>query len=405
MPRKEETRLRAAATRLGLLLGSTTVALLLGEGILRAVVPDLVHSSCHCVWPPHMRVVFHPDPEIVPGVSGPSLFVTNSRGIRGEEIPEDPSYRILAVGGSTTESSFLDQTETWTRLLQEKLSSSAPDRRVWVGNAGKSGLTTRDHVVQLKYLLPELPRIDAILLLIGVNDLALRNLQDSRYDPHFMSRAGAEGELLPRAFGVYPLQDPSLPWHRTTAVWQLARNVKRRLRATGREYQDQAGRNYVRWRSERRNAARIRETMPDLTTALAEYSRNVGRLIDLARERGVRPIFLTQPTLWRDDLPRDLTALLWVGRVGPEDGGGHEYYSVAVLAAEMKAYNDMLLKTCRVRQVECFDLASRVPRDGSVFYDDDHYNENGSRLVAELIHGFLRERGPFRDPTRAAGGP
>ena len=334
----------------------------------------------------------------MPGIRGQSLFVTNSRGIRGDEIPEDAGYRILAVGGSTTESLFLDQTETWPHLLQEGLSGGAPAHRVWVGNAGKSGLTTRDHIVQLRYLLPELPPIDAIIFLIGVNDLTLRNLQDSRYDPHFMTREGVDGELLPRAFGVYPLQDPALPWHRRMAVWELARQAKRRLRATGRDYQDQAGRNYLRWRAERRNATRIRETMPDLKTALEEYSLNINKLIDLAQQRAIRPVFLTQPTVWREDLPPDLLALLWVGRIGEGDGA-HDYYSVDVLAAEMERYNETLTRTCRSRQVECFDLASRIPKDGTVFYDDDHYGEKGSELVADLVARFMREGSPFREPV------
>lgn len=392
---------RRLGTRLALLAGSTAFALLLAEGALRWVVPTMVDSPHHCVWPPHLKAVFSPDPAIMPGIHGQSLFIANSRGFRGDEMPSEPSYRILAVGGSTTENLFLDQTETWPQLLQEKLSAGAPSPPVWVGNAGKSGLSTRDHVVQLKYLLPELPAIDAIVFLVGVNDLTLRNLQDSAYDPDFMTRKGAEGELLPRAFGVYPLRNPALPWQRRTAVWQLARTVTRRVQTTGRDYQDQAGRHYARWRAERQNATGIRETTPDLATALAEYSRNVNRLIDLAQERGIRPIFLTQPTLWRRDLSPELTARLWVGKIGTDDGGGHEYYSVAVLADEMEKYNETLARTCQARKVECFDLASRVPKDGTVFYDDDHYTEKGSALVAELVAGFMRERVPSDPPSSA----
>jgi len=367
------------------------------EGTLRWLLPTIVDSPYYCVWPPHLRAVFDPDPAIMPGIRGESVFVASSRGFRGDEIPEERSYKILAVGGSTTECLFLDQTEAWPHLLQERLSEAAPGRRVWVGNAGKSGLSTRDHVVQLRYLLPDLPPIDAIVFLIGVNDLALRNLQDSEYDPDFLSREGAEGQLLPRAFGVYPLDNPALPWHRRTAIWQLARNFERKLRAARRDYQDQAGRHYLRWRTERRNATKIREVMPDLTTALEEYSRNVNSLIDLAGQHSVRPIFLTQPTIWRRDLPPDLTARLWVGKIGEGEDG--EYYSVAVLAAEMDLYNDTLTKTCHARNVECFDLASRIPKDETVFYDDDHYTEQGSELIADLIARFMREQSPFRVPA------
>jgi hypothetical protein len=135
--------------------------------------------------------------------------------------------------------------------------------------------------------------------------------------------------------------------------------------------------------------------MPDLTTALEEYARNVTTLALLAREHGVRPIFLTQPTIWRDDLPEDLQALLWTGELG-DGASGEDYASVGVLAAEMALYNRALVEVSRSLDVECFDLASRVPKDGTVFYDDDHFNERGARLVAELVASFLRERTPFR---------
>lgn len=242
------TRRRALVefgARLSLLLAGCAFALLACEGLLRWLAPPAARGAGHEVWPPHLSAAFSPDPALMPGIRGPSRFRANSRGLRGDEIPDDPSYRILACGGSTTECLFLDQAETWPQRLQDKLSAGPPGPRVWVGNAGKSGLTTRDHVVQLLYLLPELPRIDTVLFLVGVNDLSMRNLQDADYDPDFMARPGAVGALLPRAFGGYPLDDPALPWYRRLALWELARRAKRQARATARDTQDAAGGNYV----------------------------------------------------------------------------------------------------------------------------------------------------------------
>lgn len=398
MKRKAPKFLRTLGADIGLLLASSVVAILLLEVSLRWIFPSVVDSPYHCVWPPGLHAVFRPDPEIVPGISGESAFITNSRGIRGDEMPGEDAYAILAIGGSTTENLFLDQSEAWPYILQQRLNAAARGPRVWVGNVGKSGLTTRDHIIQLQHLLPELPRIDAIVFLVGVNDLGLKNQQESTYDPHFLSRPGAEGELLPRAFAVYPLGSDVLPWHRRLAIWQLARNVKRRLLAAGRDYQDQSGGVIGRWRSERRNAIRIRETMPDLTEALGEYARNIERMIEVVREHGGRPVFLTQPTIWRPDLPPDARERLWVGKIG-EGAGAHEYYSVEVLAAEMERYNETLQATCRERGVECFDLASLLPKDTSVFYDDDHFTEEGSRMVADHLTRYLLERPPYQKET------
>jgi hypothetical protein len=50
---------------------------------------------------------------------------------------------------------------------------------------------------------------------------------------------------------------------------------------------------------------------------------------------------------------------------------------------------------CRERGLECVDLAAKLPRDTSVFYDDCHFNESGARRVAEVLAEHLLGRAPF----------
>jgi hypothetical protein len=131
-----------------------------------------------------------------------------------------------------------------------------------------------------------------------------------------------------------------------------------------------------------------------------------------------RIVFVTQPFLWRDDLPPDLQRLLWLGGVGPfQKEAGHEYYSVSALAAGMDAYNRTLLATCRrIPGAVCVDLAALLPKDTTVFYDDVHFNEAGSRRVAEILAERLAAapfsglaaalgRGQESDRERVAGAP
>lgn len=102
------------------------------------------------MWPPNIHRVFNLDPRVLPGVEGETNFIVNSEGIRGDEfIPQD-DYRILAIGGSTTEDLYLDQTEAWPQVLQSQLNDDNI-RRVWVGNVGKSGRNTRENVLQMNY--------------------------------------------------------------------------------------------------------------------------------------------------------------------------------------------------------------------------------------------------------------
>lgn len=166
--------MRRTILGLTLTLVSLALALVLGELALRLASPGRYY-----VWEPGIRKIFRPMPSIMPGIQGESRFFINEHGLRGDPFSPDQGYRILAVGGSTTECLYLDQTEAWPRLLQERLNAGS-GRRVWVGNVGKSGQMTRNHLVQVETLTRQYPRIDAVLLLAGVNDLMRRLKEEDR---------------------------------------------------------------------------------------------------------------------------------------------------------------------------------------------------------------------------------
>ena len=84
----------------------------------------------------------------------------------------------------------------------------------------------------------------------------------------------------------------------------------------------------------------------------------------------------------------DLLWLGWVGQVGKPDG----FVSAANLELAIQRFNDTLLSVCQSEGLECFDLAAKIPRDTSAFYDDCHFNDDGSRLVAEHLGSYLSER-------------
>jgi lysophospholipase L1-like esterase len=369
---------------------SVVFALLLGEFALQFAL-DSIHNKGYYFMPPRHKAVFKPQPSIMPGISGDSNFYTNSNGVRGGEFTPQDTYRIMAIGGSTTECLYLDQPETWTNLLQETLNRNIRNQKVWVGNAGLSGTTTRHHLVAMQYLPLREMKINAVILLIGINDLSVRLSHDKDYDPNFLEKPEIKRELLYRTFsGTYHLY-PEDPFYKRTALWQMLRQAKQMM--SMEHVEDEGGRIYITWREHRRGASEIRDAAPDLSSALAEYARNINMIIDLAQEKSVRLILMTQPTMWRGGLPQDLDALLWLGGVGDfQKESGKPYYSVTALEKAMKAYNDTLLRVCRERRLECLDLASLLEKDTTVFYDDAHFNESGARKVAAALSKFMSVR-------------
>lgn len=389
-----------------LLAASLSVALLAAEAVLRLLDPV---SVGYYVLVPGTERTFHPDPERMPGVSGPARYRVNEDGIRGPSFGDDGSeYRILAVGGSTTECAYLDTGEVWTTLLGEQITRAGEDLPVWVGNVGRSGRTTRDHAVQVEYLLQQYPPIDMVLALVGANDVMValaagddyvrpRPITDPEAQVSRMSRAfeSVPGRVrLPEAHAERPA---ATPWYRTTRLWELGRRAKLALDAwTSRALQDSGGRFYQRWREARRRGRRIGEVPPTLREALAEYRSNLEAMVEAAEGRGARTVFVTQPALWRTDNTPAEKASMWMGGRGEfPDRPVDAYYTTAVLRAVMDAFNDELLSVCEERDLLCVDAAARIPRSSSMFYDDVHLTEAGSERLAREIGKALVESGAF----------
>jgi len=55
-------------------------------------------------------------------------------------------------------------------------------------------------------------------------------------------------------------------------------------------------------------------------------------------------------------------------------------------------FNDVLLEVCSKRSLRCLDLALAVPRSATPFYDDVHFTEAGSRIVADAFVDFLLKK-------------
>lgn len=376
-------------------LGLLVFVLVGSELFLRLLLPA---PQGYHVWPPYLHAVFNPTDEATPGISGPGHFIVNGLGLRADEPWPDRQRTVYVFGGSTTADVYLDQDEAWVHLLQTYLNEKPGQKRTWVGNLARSSLASLHNLLQFQYLMPDLPRADLFVDLIGVNDLQLA--LKSSYLPEMTDETHLSwtfAEMPPTGllghFAVARFYERMMDWRRKAAI-----GAQQNSTADG----------FVAWRRCRQTAPaeNLVQTLPDLTEALAGYRRNLNLLVDRAAAYGAPIVFLTQPAMWQATMDPADAALLLAGGVGPNGVWCSEqrYYAPSVLAEGLERYNRVTLEVCRERGLFCIDLAKLVPKSRATFYDDMHYNEQGARAVARAVADALAAHFPQGIPSTGISG-
>jgi len=109
----------------------------------------------------------------------PELYTINSEGFRGPEVSRDKpddTYRIMAVGGSTTFSVGIPEENAWPNVLEKKLQNISNDKNIEVINTGFPGMNSFS---ESKLLQAELIHFEPDLIIVydGFNDMGCKMIE------------------------------------------------------------------------------------------------------------------------------------------------------------------------------------------------------------------------------------
>ena len=337
---------------------------------------------------PGWEIIFRPSREGTPGIDEDAHIKINELGLRGDMPTARSSPMILAVGGSTTEDIMLNDADMWTGRLQALLQKCMPN--AWVGNMGKAGTNARHHALQIEKILPRLPRMDRVILLVGLNDM----LFDAGL--HHPAGLGAAWDLA-QSFDYMPPDHPS--WWQRSALIEAALRVWSHRSAVAT-----ADASTVRivdfGKDESDYKKRFREvapedfvnTAPDNSGALTRYRAVLERIISLVQSGGAKVSFITQPFIWKDDMNAEERSRLYAGGFGsPSDWAEphHKWMSTAAMAELLTSYDDTTRDVCAAHNLECSNLDREMPKDAVLFYDDFHYSKAGAARIAQIVRNDL----------------
>lgn len=327
----------------------------------------------------------------LPGIKSQVVYAANQYGLRSlsmrqEEKPAN-SVRIFCLGASTTDQATQDTEETWCALLEKKLNDeSLPGKiRVETASFGRGGWKAADLYFWARTNIERF-KPDVVITLMGINDLALSGGPSYSYtslaDMHRRHGAGTNKALV--AIKDY-CKDLSQLCRRIVLA---KRNIELFIGKSSGKVVEWSSRNLPELRRQHRERPEVTR-VTRAQDPVVEFSDAMDGLLSLLRIAGIKVIVLGQPVLWNDEMTPAEAATLWLpvntllGPVRP---------SAAWLLTEMRKYNDAQERISSRHGASYVDLDSRIPKTLEYYFDDCHYTDAGSRLVASIVFPVLRSQ-------------
>jgi hypothetical protein len=326
------------------------------------------------------------------------LKVSRNRLIEPDS-PGSHKYRVLFLGGSTTEALYVPQAQRWVALLNES-------GTVATFNAAQSGANTIDAYSNFLYLTGGGMRFDLVVLATAINDMGW--LQHFRkHGRRFIAEEYKNGlyDYYVDQFGPPKAYEPRpVP----SAIYRLAREAYGQLRQLLIGKPDRAEtvlsagnvtQTYLEMRKaalatfsdERRPAqTTLMDRYPGLDDAHRQYranaAHNIGLLNQAVTRTGATLLVVSEASSWMAPSSSFYEDL----RIPSGMSSFEDLHEFALLL------NAAYLEAAREAGALTYDLAAEVnpytngADGGRYMYDNMHYTPDGCSLVASLTRSVLR---------------
>ena len=310
------------------------------------------------------------------------VYDTNEYGFRSLSMQQEKkpanSIRIFCLGASTTDQSPQNTVDTWCALLENKLNNEFHQSKIRIETAGfgRGGWKAIDLYNWARNNIKRF-KPDIVITLMGINDLSWNGGPDYSY-------TGLEDALQKK----YPLSTESETTDICNKYSQICRRIVLAKRRISQIIHSRTGK-VLEWHSD--NLPQLRKNyqqlpliehvnrMPD---PIMEFSDAMDAMLSLLQDEGIEVLTLGQPVLWKNTMRLEEANTLWFSVNTPH---GPVRPSGEWLLNEMQRYNVEQENIASRRGASYVDLDSAIPKTLEYYFDDCHYTDAGSNLVASVI--------------------
>ena len=285
----------------------------------------------------------------------------------------NPDHKIIFIGGSTTECIYVKENNRFPYLVGQLIEEKT-NKLINSYNSGKSGNSAVHSLdVLLNKIIPMEP--DMVVIMHAINDYALLT-----YDHTYWPVGTTRSTIITIKDHLPKVKKETFIWHLKGLFRSIYPNIYYKIFLVKERilHPPKPKKPYDEW-ADRRHMVKDR----DFDFMQKEFKWILQTLVTVSKTREILPVLITQANRFKDN-PDEFI----LKSMNPLLSGGITYET---FKKEYDTFNEIIREVAKENEIPLIDLAKLVPQEKEYMYDSIHYNDTGSKFVANIISEKLIE--------------
>lgn len=282
---------------------------------------------------------------------------------------DNPDNKIVFIGGSTTECMYVTENNRFPYLTGQLIEEKT-NKRINSYNAGGSGNSSIHSLdILLNKIMPMKP--DVVVIMHAMNDYAIL-----AYDYTYWPVGTPRSELITINDYFPKIPKETFIWHFKGLFKTTYPNIYQRIHLLKESIihpqEQQQTEPWDEW-ADRRHMIIKR----DFEFMQKEFRWALQMLVTACKTYDIIPLLMTQANRLKEK-PDEVI----LKSMEPMLNAGITYET---FKKEYDRFNEIIREVAKTNEIPLIDLAKLVPQEKEHLYDTFHYNDSGSKFVANII--------------------